>query len=335
MPGSCIRALTGKEMLLNIAAVLAGFLLLVWGADRFVAGAAGTARTLGVSTLIIGLTIVGFGTSAPEMLVSAMAAYAGNPGLSIGNAIGSNITNIALILGTTAVVTPLMVHSETLRRELPLLMVIMLVSLALLADHELDRVDGILLLVTLAGFIGWLIKLALSSQETDPLIADYAAEIPADMPLGRALLWLGVGLAVLLASSRLLVWGAVNLAVAFGVSDLIIGLTIVAIGTSLPELAASLVAARKGEHDIAIGNVLGSNIFNLLAVMGLPGVIRPGPIPAEVLTRDFPVMIGLTLAFFFLAYGIGSPGRISRFAGVLLLISFVAYQLVLYFGILT
>jgi cation:H+ antiporter len=322
-------------MLLNITAVLAGFLLLVWGADRFVAGAAGTARSLGVSTLIIGLTIVGFGTSAPEMLVSAMAAYAGNPGLSIGNAIGSNITNIALVLGATAAVSPLMVHSETLRRELPLLMVIMLVSLALLGDLELDRVDGILLLVALVAFIVWLVRLAMSSQASDPLVADYEAGIPADLTLSRSLLWLVVGLAVLLASSRLLVWGAVNLATALGVSDLIIGLTVVAIGTSLPELAASIVAARKGEDDIAIGNVLGSNIFNLLAVMGLPGVIRPGPIPPEVLTRDFPVMIGLTLAFFFLAYGIGSPGRISRIAGILLLTSFLAYQLILYFGILT
>lgn len=322
-------------MLPNVTAVLAGFLLLVWGADRFVAGAAGAARSLGVSTLIIGLTIVGFGTSAPEMLVSAMAAYAGNPGLSIGNAIGSNITNIALILGTTAVVVPLMVHSETLRRELPLLMVIMLVTLVLLADLELDRIDGIILLLALVAFIGWLIRLALTSQASDPLVADFANEIPADMPLGRALLWLVIGLAVLLLSSRMLVWGAVNLATAFGVSDLVIGLTIVAIGTSLPELAASLVAARKGEHDIAIGNVLGSNIFNLLAVMGLPGVIRPGAVPPEVLTRDFPVMIGLTLAFFFLAYGVGKPGRIGRLAGGLLLASFVAYQLILYFGILT
>lgn len=322
-------------MLLNVTAVLAGFLLLVWGADRFVAGAAGAARSLGVSTLIIGLTIVGFGTSAPEMLVSAMAAYAGNPGLSIGNAIGSNITNIALILGTTAVVVPLMVHSETLRRELPLLMVIMLVTLVLLTDLKLDRIDGIILLLALVAFIGWLIRLALTSQASDPLVADFANEIPADMPLGRALLWLVIGLAVLLLSSRMLVWGAVNLATAFGVSDLVIGLTIVAIGTSLPELAASLVAARKGEHDIAIGNVLGSNIFNLLAVMGLPGVIRPGAVPPEVLTRDFPVMIGLTLAFFFLAYGVGKPGRIGRLAGGLLLASFVAYQLILYFGILT
>ena len=321
-------------MIWNIFAVLAGFVLLVWGADRFVAGAAGTARQLGVSTLIIGLTIVGFGTSAPEMLVSAMASFAGNPGLAIGNAIGSNITNIALILGVTALVTPLTVRSETLRRELPLLMAIMLVSIGLLADQELDRIDGILLMVALGGFLVWLIRLGMSSKGSDPIIAEFQDEIPQDMSLGKGIFWLVAGLVVLLGSSRLLVWGAVNIAETYGVSDLIIGLTIVAIGTSLPELAASVVAARKGEHDIAIGNVLGSNIFNLLAVMGLPGIIMPGRFEPEVLSRDFPVMIFLTLLFFGLAYGIGGTGRITRAAGAVLLACFFGYQLILYFGIL-
>lgn len=321
-------------MLLDTTAVLAGFILLVWGADRFVAGAAATARALGVAPLIVGLTIVGFGTSAPEMLVSAMAALAGNPDLGVGNAIGSNITNIALILGLTAVIAPLTVRSETLRRELPLLLVIMLVSIGLLIDLELDRIDGVILLVALAGFLAWLVQLARNSKLNDPIIQEFTAEIPDTMPLPRALLWLVIGLVVLLVSARMLVWGAVNIAEAFGISDLVIGLTVVAIGTSLPELAASVVAARRNEHDIAIGNVLGSNIFNLLAVMGLPGVIRPGPIPEAVLTRDFPIMLGLTLAFFFLAHGIGKPGHFSRLAGALLLLSFVAYQLILYFGIL-
>ena len=321
-------------MIWNSIAVLAGFILLVWGADRFVAGAAGTARQLGVSTLIIGLTIVGFGTSAPEILVSAMASLAGNPGLAIGNAIGSNITNIALILGFTAVVTPLTVRSETLRRELPLLMAIMLVSVGLLADQELDRIDGILLMVALGGFLVWLVRLGMTSKHSDPIIAEFQEEIPEDMSLGKGIFWLVAGLLVLLGSSRLLVWGAVNIAEAYGVSDLIIGLTIVAIGTSLPELAASVVAARKGEHDIAIGNVLGSNIFNLLAVMGLPGIIMPGRFEPEVLSRDFPVMIFLTLLFFGLAYGLGTTGRITRTAGFVLLGCFFGYQLILYFGIL-
>lgn len=322
-------------MLIDLAAIAAGFVLLVWGADRFVGGAAGAARALGVSPMIVGLTIVGFGTSAPEMLVSAMAALAGNPNLGVGNAIGSNITNIALILGVAAVVTPLTVRSETLRRELPVLMAIMLVSLGLLTDGALDRVDGLLLLAALAAFIVWLIRLARASANADPMAVEFTAEMPAPLPLPAALLWLAIGLLVLLASSRLLVWGAVNLAVTLGISDLVIGLTVVAVGTSLPELAASVIAARRDEHDIAIGNVLGSNIFNLLAVMGLPGVIRPGAIPPEVLTRDFPIMIGLTLAFFFLAYGIGRRGHFSRLSGGLLLASFGAYQLILYFGILS
>ena len=322
-------------MLPDLAAVIAGFVLLVWGADRFVIGAAGTARALGISPLIVGLTVVGFGTSAPEMLVSAMAALGGNPDLGVGNAIGSNITNIALILGTTALVAPLTVRSETLRRELPVLMAIMLASLGLLADRSLDRIDGIILLVALVAFVAWLVHLARTSGKGDPIMAEFTAELPAALPLPRALLLLAIGLVVLLFSSWLLVHGAVNLATALGVSDLVIGLTVVAIGTSLPELAASIVAARRNEHDIAIGNVLGSNIFNLLAVMGLPGVIRPGAIPPEVLSRDFPIMIGLTLAFFFLAYGVGKRGHFSRLSGVLLLASFGAYQLILYFGILT
>lgn len=321
-------------MLLNITAIFAGFILLVWGADRFVEGAAATARDLGVPPLIVGLTIVGFGTSAPEIIVSMMAAIGGNPGLGMGNAIGSNITNIALVLGFTAVATPLFVRSETLKRELPLLIGIMLGTIALLLDLEMSRLDGLILLAGLVGFLLWLIRLGNVSKMSDPIIAEFTAEIPADMPLPKALFWTFAGLLVLLASSRMLVWGSVNIAELFGVSDLVIGLTIVAIGTSLPELAASVVAARKNEHDIAIGNVLGSNVFNLLAVMGLPGAIAPGPVPPEMLTRDFPIMIGITLLFFVLAYGIGGPGRISRPAGFLLLTCFGAYQLILYFGIL-
>ncbi len=322
-------------MLIDLAAIAAGFVLLVWAADRFVSGAAGVARALGVSPMIVGLTIVGFGTAAPEILVSAMAALAGNPALGIGNAIGSNITNIALILGTAALVAPLTVRSATLRRELPVLAGIMLVSLGLLMDGELERIDGVVLLTGLVAFIGWLIHLARRSTNDDPIAEEFMAEMPAPITLPAALLWLAVGLIVLLVSSRLLVWGAVNLATTLGISDLVIGLTVVAIGTSLPELAASVIAARRGEHDIAVGNVLGSNIFNLLAVMGLPGVIRPGAIPGAVLTRDFPIMIGLTLAFFFLAWGVGKRGYLSRFSAALLLASFGAYQLILYFGILT
>lgn len=319
-------------MLNFLLAIIGGFVFLVWGADRFVVGAAATARNLGVSPLIIGLTIVGFGTSAPEMLVSGVAAWQGNPGLAVGNAIGSNITNIALILGLTALITPLAVNSRMLKRELPILTVTMLAGLTLLLDGDLSRLDGTLLLLGLLVMVIWMVRTSLKDRDSDPLGTEFSEEIPTDMPMGRALLWVGVGLLVLLLSSRLLVWGAVEIAQALGVSDLIIGLTIVALGTSLPELAASVVSALKGEPDIAIGNVIGSNLFNLLAVLGIPGVLSPLLIESAVLTRDYPIMIGLTVAFFLMAYGFRGPGRINRLEGGLLLACYVGYQTLLYFS---
>lgn len=319
-------------MLSFAVALVAGFVFLVWGADRFVLGAAGTARNLGVSPLIIGLTIVGFGTSAPEMLVSVIAAWQGNPGLAVGNAIGSNITNIALILGLTALVAPLATNSKLLRRELPLLLVTMLAGLALLIDGELSRLDGVVLMLGLAGLVYWMVRTALTERNGDPLVSELSEDIPAEMSTPRALTWLAIGLAVLLVSSRILVWGAVGIAEALGVSDLIIGLTIVALGTSLPELAASMASALRGEPDIAIGNVIGSNLFNLLAVLGIPGLIHPLGIGDDVLFRDYPVMLGLTLAMFIMAYGIRGPGRISRLEGGLLLACYFGYQTLVYFS---
>lgn len=319
-------------MLSFALALVAGFVFLVWGADRFVAGAAATARNLGVSPLIIGLTIVGFGTSAPEMLVSAVAAWQGNPGLAVGNAIGSNIANIALILGLTALIVPLATNSRLLRRELPLLMVTMLAGLLLLVDGELSRLDGVLLLLGLLALIIWMVRTALAERNGDPLLTEFSAEIPRDMSTSRALFWLGLGLLILLISSRILVWGAVGIAELLGVSDLVIGLTIVALGTSLPELAASILSALKGEPDIAIGNIIGSNLFNLLAVLGIPGLIHPLGIGDDVLFRDYPVMLGLTLALFVMAYGIRGPGRINRIEGALLLACYFGYQTLLYFS---
>lgn len=316
---------------LSWIAIAAGFALLVWGADRFVTGAAGLAGNMGVSPLIIGLTVVGFGTSAPEMLVSAVAAWEGNPGLAVGNAVGSNITNIGLVLGATALVAPLTVRSETLRREFPILFAIMLISLTLLLDGYFSRLDGALLLAGMILMTYWLISLGLREAAGDPIGGEYADELPAPMPTWRAVLWLGIGLAVLLVSSRILVWGAVDIARWFGVSDLIIGLTIVALGTSLPELAASVVSALKGECDIAIGNVLGSNMFNLLAVLGLAGFIGPHVIAPEVLSRDYPVMIGLSIGLFAMAYGFRKPGHITRSEGVLLVIVYGAFTGYLYY----
>ncbi len=318
----------------SFLAIIGGFALLVWGADRFVAGASATARNLGVSPLIIGLTIVGFGTSAPEMLVSAIAAAAGNPNMGIGNALGSNITNIGLVLGITALVTPLAVHSETLRREFPILFAIMLVALLLLLDSEMGLFDGTVLLTGMGVMIYWMVSLGLrernKGEPVDPMESEFSDEIPAHMPMKMALFWLILGMLILLGSSRMLVWGSVNVAQWFGISDLIIGLTIIAIGTSLPELAASVMSALKGEHDIAVGNILGSNMFNLLAVLGMPGLIMPSATPPELLSRDFPAMIGLSIALFAMGYGFLKPGHITRAEGGLLLTGYFVYMGLLY-----
>lgn len=319
------------DMLLSVIAVILGFAIVIKGADWFVQGAGATARNLGVSPLVIGLTIVGLGTSAPEMLISAIATLDGNGGLAVGNALGSNITNIALVLGITALVVPLVVRSETLRREYPVMFLIMLVSLVLVADGELGRLDGLILIIGMVLMLWWMVLLG-KRKDHDPLEAEYASEIPT-MTTPRALLWLVIGLVLLLASSRALVWGAVNIAHFFGVSDLIIGLTIVAIGTSLPELAASLMGALRQEPDIAIGNVIGSNMFNLLVVLGIPGLLGPLQLEPEVLSRDFPVMIGLSIALFVMAYGLQGDGRINRLEGGLLLLAYIAYLVLLYFNI--
>ncbi len=316
---------------MQLVALLAGFTLLVWGAERFVMGAASTARLLGVSPLLIGLTIVGFGTSAPEMLVSLMASLNNNPGLAVGNAIGSNITNVALILGITAILVPLSVHSGTVHRELPILLGTTVIAWLLLQDGRLDFIDGLVLLGGLAVMLSWVIWLGLNSREKDPMREEYEAEIPTDMSLGYSLFWLLFGIVVLVGSSRLLVWGAVGIAEAYGVSDLVIGLTIVALGTSLPELAASVASALKNEPDIAIGNVIGSNMFNLLAVLGIPGIIHPAAVDAAVLSRDMPVMVGLTVALLAMAWGFRGEGRINRFEGALLLACYIGYQTLLYF----
>ncbi len=313
-------------MLLSLVAIICGFALLVWGADRFVTGAAALARNVGVPPIVIGLTIVGFGTSAPEILVSAMAATQGNSGLAIGNALGSNITNIGLILGVTALVAPLTVSSATLRREYPMLLAVCLVAMLLMLDGNLGRLDGAILLTGLLAMLYGMARIALSSRGSDPMEQEYNAEIPEQMKTSAAVFWFIAGLALLLVSSRMLVWGAVNIATAFGVNDLVIGLTIVALGTSLPELAASVISALKKEHDIAIGNVLGSNMYNLLVVLAMPGLIAPGNFVPDALTRDLPVMIGLTLALFLMSYGFGGQGRINRFEASLLLATFIGYQ---------
>ncbi len=313
-------------MITQIAAIIAGFILLMLSADRFVHGASAVARNLGVSPLIIGLTVVAFGTSAPEILVSAIAAWQGNPGLGVGNAIGSNIANVGLVIGITAMVLPLVIKSDTMRREFPVLLVIMLVVFVLLVDGTLSFVDGLVLIGGMFALIYWLVVLGLRSRKNDPLAGEFEHEVPGKMPTNIAVLWLLGGLAVLLASSRLVVWASVGIAHQIGISDLVIGLTIVAIGTSLPELATAVMSAIKKEHDIAIGTILGSNMFNLLVVLSLPGLISPHEIDGSVLTRDLPIMIMLTLALFVMSFGFGRKGKVGRWKGALLLGVFIIYQ---------
>lgn len=310
-------------------AIIIGFGLLVWGAERFVHGAAAIANNFGVSPLIIGLTVVGIGTSAPEILISVVAAYQGNPALAVGNALGSNITNIALVLGITAIVMPLTVKSETLRREYPIMFIVMLVALVLVMDHHLGQFDGIILISGLFVMLYWMIQQG-KKQKRDPMEKEFEQEIPK-ISTQKALIWFAIGLVLLIISSRGLVWGSINIAKAAGISDLVIGLTIVAIGTSLPELAASITSVLKKEPDIAIGNIIGSNMFNLLVVFGIPGLMSPHVIDPAILERDFTFMIGLSIALFIMAYGFKGEGRINRYEGSLLLAGYVSYMLVLYY----
>lgn len=322
-------------MLYASLAIVVGFVLLVWSADRFVDGAAATAKVFGMPSLLIGIVIVGFGTSAPEMVVSAMAAMDGKPDLALGNALGSNIVNTGLVLGITALITPVIVHSKIIRRELPLLIAIGAVVGFFLWNGAISRLESVILLGGFFGLIGWSVFSALTGRG-DALEAEVEQELDEKaMPLKNALFWLFLGMALLIVSSKILVWGAVTIAQTLGVSDLLIGLTIVALGTSLPELAASVVAVRKGEHDIAIGNLVGSNMFNLLAVIGIAGVISPiSHITEQVFTRDWAMMMGLIVALCVMAYGFRGVGRINRFEGGLLLLAFIAYNTYLVMGVM-
>ena len=317
-------------LLLPTLALLLGFILLIWSADKFVLGASNTARSFSISPLIVGVVIVGLGTSAPEMLVSAMAAAEGNTGLSIGNAIGSNITNIALMLGITAIFYPLHIHSKLVKREMPLLLAVIMLSFFLLWDQKLSFLDGLILLALMFSMVIYSVWEA-KNHSNDSLSQEILDEQPEEVSKGAALKWLVVGIVLLIIASRILVWGAIDIAHYFGLSDLIIGLTVVAIGTSLPELAATVAAARKQQFDLAVGNIIGSNIFNILGVMALPGLIHPGTFDIEVLTRDYPVMIGLTVALiiFSIAWRKDKTGRLGRLEGAVLLTAYRAYMVCL------
>lgn len=313
-------------MILAFTAVVFGLILLVWSADRFIEGSAVTARHFGMPPLLIGMVIIGFGTSAPEMVVSALAAAQGNPGIALGNAYGSNITNIALILGITALISPIIVSSQVLRKELPILTLVTAIAAWQVWDGEISRLDAFVLIGILVGLMTWTIVQGMK-KKADTFADEITQELDIrSMPIRIAALWLIVGLLLLIVSSRILVWGAVEIAQGFGISDMIIGLTVIAIGTSLPELASSVIAARKGEHDIALGNIIGSNLFNTLAVVGIAGLIHPMNVGPEVFSRDMMVMAALTVSIFFLGYGFrGRPSRINRIEGSILLACYIAY----------
>lgn len=310
-----------------------GLALLVWSSDIFIDGAASTAKHLNISPLIIGVVVLGFGTSAPEIIVSILASLDNSPGLAIGNVIGSNIANIGLVLGVTALISPIVVKSSLLKREFPIVLGISVLGILLMLDNDLDFTDGLILLALLFVVMTWMIRVNKQMSADDPLAEETLEELN-DMPQmskNKALALLLVGLVILMASAEMMVWGAVKIAEFFEVTDVVIGLTIVAIGTSLPELAAAITAARKNEADLMIGNILGSNLFNLLAVMSMPALIAPSVIENTTLFMDYPVMLGLTLAMLIVALPRKGQAVITRTEGALLTLSFVSYMVLLYF----
>jgi cation:H+ antiporter len=313
-------------MLGNILEVIAGLVLLIWGADRFVHGAAATARNLGVTPLLVGLTVVAFATSAPEILVSVVASLRGEPGLAIGNAIGSNIVNIGLVLGCVALIRPIQLRSATLRREMPALLAVTLLTVSLFLDSFLSRIDGLVMLTGLIIVMIWLARLGMRSAPSDPIKIEYEAEIPQDVSMKMAIFWLIFGIGILLVGAHLLVDGSMEIARFLGVSEVVIGILLVAFGTSLPELAVSLVSVMKGEYGLAIGNIVGSNIFNLLAVIGVAATIAPFALAPSVLSLHIFVMVAFTLVLFAMTYDYDGKSELSRIEGVALLIAFIAYD---------
>lgn len=312
-------------MFVNLVEVVGGLVLLIWGADRFVHGAAAGARTLGVPPLMIGLTIVAFATSAPEILVSIDAALRGSPGLAFGNAIGSNIVNIGLVLGCTAMLKPIQLRSATLRREMPALLAVSLLTVSLFLDSFLSRIDGLVMLVGLVIVMIWLARLGMRSAANDPLAGDFEAEIPQHVSMKIATFWLIVGLATLLVGAHILVNGSIEIAETLGVSEVVIGITLVALGTSLPELAVSIVSVLKNEHGLAIGNIVGSNIFNLLAVIGIAAAIEPAALAPSVLSLHMFVMVAFTLVLFAMTYDYDGKSELSRLEGFALFAAYIAY----------
>lgn len=316
-------------MLVSSLYVLLGLALLIYSANIFVNGASSIARLFGMPPLIIGLTIVGFATSAPEIIVGSVSAWQDKTSIAIGNALGSNITNIGLVLGISVLLFPITLASNTIKREFGIMCIAIAIALLLMLDGHLSRYDALILLVALIVSIGSVVWLARQTAADDPLITEFAQEFSEGDNLKTAIINLLLGIVLLVAGAELLVRGAVFIAEQFGVSDLVIGLTIVAIGTSLPELAASIASIIKKEADIAIGNIIGSNMFNMLAVLGIPTMINPDSFVNEVLTRDYPAMIGLTLLLGAMLFTF-SKGKLLRSEGAILVLCFIGYQYVLF-----
>ena len=310
-------------VIINLVIFLVGLVVLSWSADRFVYGASALAKNIGVAPMMIGLTIVAMGSSAPEIVVAATASLSGSSDTAVGNALGSNITNIALVLGITAMIKPLLVSSTTLRRELPVMLLITLIAVYFLSDSELTRIEGIILISLFVFVIAGMAVLSFKVEKNDPLVAETETEVPSNVPTINAVFWVIVGLILLPLSAHFLVDSAVYIARYYGISDLVIGLTIIAIGTSLPELAASVAGVLKGEDDLALGNIIGSNIFNLLAVLAMPGLIHPSVIDGAAANRDSLVMLGLSVLLFVFCFNFRGTRQINRTeAGIFILIFF-------------
>lgn len=322
-------------MFIQVIILLIALVVLVWSADKFVLGASSLARNIGISPMIIGLTIVAMGSSAPEMMVAATAALQGNPDTAIGNAIGSNITNIALVLGLTVLIKPMLVSSSLIKQELPLVLLLTLLTYWMFSDNYFSFTEGLILMIGFFAFIATLLIRSLKQRKEncldDPMILEAEQELPEATSTKQSVIWLVVGITLLILSAHYLVESAVFIAKAFGISDLVIGLTVIAIGTSLPELAASIASVMKKEHDLALGNIVGSNIFNILAVLPFAGLIAPGPVNPEAITRDIPIMIAITFLLYVLCFSrkLGYF-RMTRVKGGLLFFSFVGYQILLF-----
>lgn len=311
-----------------------GLYILIWSADRFVEGSSSVATRLGMAKLLVGMIIVGFGTSAPEMLVSALASYEGNAGIAIGNAYGSNIANIALILGITVIIRPIGIERNVMVREIPILLFVTLISYWLIWDGQISRLEALFLLALFSVMMYFSISASMREEKRHKPCPEFISEEnqvqePEPLPMKKALIYLVLGLVLLIASSRVLVWSAVGIATYIGINDIIIGLTIVAVGTSLPELASAIAATRKNEHSLVIGNIIGSNFFNALAVVGVAGLISPLPVEHGVIVRDMPLNLLLTVALLFFGVRVGNQkeGTITRFEGLIMLVIYSFYTL--------